>query len=75
MEVRWPEGRWLLTPLAAKFGSSPPDTIGLLHGMVDLFFPAERPKMDTTDSEGDETGEVDKADEIEIGTTDGLTSG
>ena len=78
MEVRWPEGRWLLTPLAAKFGSSPPDTIGLLHGMVDLFFPAERPKMDKIDSEGnetDETGEVAKADEIEIGTTDGLTSG
>ena len=65
MEVRWPEGRWLLTPLATKFGSSPPDTIGLLHGMVDLFFPAERPKMDKTD--------FDQGDGVEIGTTDRLT--
>jgi hypothetical protein len=42
MEVRWPEGRWLIYPLASKFGSSPPDTIGLLHGIVDLFYPPER---------------------------------
>lgn len=43
MEVRWPEGRWLINPLATKFGGSPPDTIGLLHGIVDLFYPPERP--------------------------------
>lgn len=45
MDVRWPEGRWLINPLASKFGSSPPDTIGLLHGIVDLFFPPDRPMM------------------------------
>jgi hypothetical protein len=42
MEVRWPEGRWLLAPLATRFGSSDPETIGLVHGLVDLFYPAEK---------------------------------
>jgi len=42
MEVRWPEGRWLLAPLATRFGSSHPETIGLLHGLCDLFYPPER---------------------------------
>ena len=46
MEVRWPEGRFLLTPLASKFGTSSPETIGLLHAIVDLFFPPERPPQD-----------------------------
>jgi hypothetical protein len=43
MDVRWPEGRWLFAPLATRFGTSDPETIGLVHGIVDLFFPAERP--------------------------------
>ena len=43
MEVRWPEGRWLFAPLATRFGTSDPETIGLVHGIVDLFYPAERP--------------------------------
>jgi hypothetical protein len=43
MDVRWPEGRWLLAPLATRFGTSEPDTIGLLHGIIDLFFPPEKP--------------------------------
>lgn len=42
MDVRWPEGRWLLAPLTTRFGSSDPETIGLLHGMCDLFYPSER---------------------------------
>jgi hypothetical protein len=42
MDVRWPEGRWLLAPLATRFGSSDPETIGLVHGIVDLFYPPER---------------------------------
>jgi len=42
MDVRWPEGRWLFAPLATRFGSSDPDTIGLVHGIVDLFFPSQR---------------------------------
>lgn len=42
MEVRWPEGRWLLTPLATRYGASDPKTIGLVHGIVDLFFPPEK---------------------------------
>jgi hypothetical protein len=42
MEVRWPEGRWLFAPLASRFGTSDPETIGLVHGIVDLFFPADR---------------------------------
>ena len=43
MEVRWPEGRWLFAPLATRFGASDPETIGLLHGIIDLFYPPERP--------------------------------
>jgi hypothetical protein len=42
MDVRWPEGRWLMAPLATRFGTSDPDTIGLIHGIVDLFFPPEK---------------------------------
>lgn len=42
MDVRWPEGRWLFAPLATRFGSSDPETIGLIHGIVDLFFPPPR---------------------------------
>jgi hypothetical protein len=42
MEVRWPEGRWLLAPLATRFGTSDPETIGLVHGIIDLFFPPEK---------------------------------
>jgi hypothetical protein len=43
MDVRWPEGRWLLAPFASRFGSSDPETIGLVHGIIDLFYPPERP--------------------------------
>jgi hypothetical protein len=42
MDVRWPEGRWLLAPFASRFGTSDPETIGLVHGVVDLFYPAEK---------------------------------
>ena len=42
MDVRWPEGRWLFAPLASRFGTSDPETIGLVHGIVDLFFPPDR---------------------------------
>lgn len=43
MDVRWPEGRWLLAPLATKFGGGSAEAIGLLHGVRDLFYPEERP--------------------------------
>jgi hypothetical protein len=42
MEVRWPQGRWLLMPLAAKarrVGS--PASADLLQGVLDLFYPQE----------------------------------
>jgi hypothetical protein len=45
MDVRWPEGRWMLVPLTTRFGASDPETIGLLHGTCDLFFPTERPGL------------------------------
>jgi hypothetical protein len=45
MDVRWPEGRWLLAPLTTRFGASRPEAIGLLHGLCDLFYPIERPAM------------------------------
>ncbi|MEX2091842.1 MAG: hypothetical protein WD971_04150 [Pirellulales bacterium] len=47
MDVRWPEGRWLLAPLTTRFGTSRPEAIGLLHGLCDLFYPVERPAMTT----------------------------
>ena len=47
MDVRWPEGRWLLAPLTTRFGTSRPEAIGLLHGICDLFYPVERPAMAT----------------------------
>ncbi len=47
MDVRWPEGRWLLAPLTTRFGTSRPEAIGLLHGLCDLFYPIERPAMTT----------------------------
>lgn len=51
MDVRWPEGRWLLAPLTSRFGTSRPEAIGLLHGICDLFFPVERPAIPTELSE------------------------
>lgn len=42
MEVRWPEGRWLLAALTTKLSLLSPETIGLLHVVRDLFFPEER---------------------------------
>ena len=47
MDVRWPEGRWLFAPLATRFGASDPETIGLVHGIIDLFYPPERPMVHT----------------------------
>src|SRR3954452_12894683 len=55
MEVRWPEGRWLFAPLATRFGTSDPETIGLIHGIIDLFYPAERPAAVT---DGDDPHEL-----------------
>ncbi|MEM8864175.1 MAG: hypothetical protein AAGF31_01360 [Planctomycetota bacterium] len=45
MDVRWPEGRWLLLPLATKFRGSNAQAIGLLHGARDLFYPEDRPLL------------------------------
>jgi len=45
MDVRWPEGRWLIAPLATRFGTSDPETIGLVHGIIDLFYPTEKPAI------------------------------
>jgi hypothetical protein len=53
MDVRWPEGRWLFAPLATRFGSSDPETIGLVHGIIDLFYPSQR-EMATTATDDDE---------------------
>jgi hypothetical protein len=52
MDVRWPDGRWLLAPLATRFGSSDPETIGLVHGIIDLFYPAEKAGTGTEDDRG-----------------------
>jgi hypothetical protein len=54
MEVRWPEGRYLFAPLATRFGLSDPETIGLVHGIVDLFFPIQREAASVSDEGRDE---------------------
>lgn len=46
MEVRWPEGRWLLAPLGEKLRGvasnvGGPEAMGLFHAVRDLFFPEE----------------------------------
>lgn len=43
MDVRWPEGRWLLAALGGKLDDASPESAALLHGGRDLFFPVERP--------------------------------
>jgi hypothetical protein len=53
MDVRWPEGRWLFAPLATRFGVSDPETIGLLHGIIDLFYPPERSAALATGDDGE----------------------
>ncbi|MGL4513128.1 MAG: hypothetical protein ACRCT8_08535 [Lacipirellulaceae bacterium] len=41
MEVRWPEGRWLLAPLAQRPAETDPAMLGLLHGLRAIFYPTE----------------------------------
>ncbi|MEN1679483.1 MAG: hypothetical protein AAGJ46_07800 [Planctomycetota bacterium] len=47
MDVRWPEGRWLLAALDGKLDGADADAAALLHCGRDLFFPAERPTRAT----------------------------
>ncbi|MEM6329097.1 MAG: hypothetical protein AAF790_02495 [Planctomycetota bacterium] len=49
MDVRWPEGRWLIAPLVTKYAGGSPRSMGLLHGVRDLFFPEARPARHTSD--------------------------
>ncbi len=44
MEVRWPEGRWLLAPLRSNLDGASPESMALVHGLRDLFYPEERPQ-------------------------------
>ncbi|QDT70410.1 hypothetical protein MalM25_33580 [Planctomycetes bacterium MalM25] len=39
LNVRWPEGRWLLEPLAARPGETDPEAMGLIHALRSLFYP------------------------------------
>lgn len=45
MQVRWPEGRWLLRPLGSYQGVSrldgDPQLLGIVHATSNLFFPEE----------------------------------
>ncbi len=45
MQVRWPEGRWLLAPLGSlespRFVESDPTLAGLMHATHNLFFPQD----------------------------------
>jgi hypothetical protein len=54
LDVRWPEGRWLLAPLATRFGASDPETIGLVHGIMDLFYPTDKPGAPVVEGGGRE---------------------
>ncbi|MEO0529001.1 MAG: hypothetical protein AAF266_00340 [Planctomycetota bacterium] len=39
LAVRWPEGRWLLAPLAARPADTDPEAMGLIHAIQTLFYP------------------------------------
>lgn len=39
LEVRWPEGRWLLAPLVAKAAEGSPSTQAVLAAAMELFYP------------------------------------
>lgn len=39
LEVRWPEGRWMLAPLASKPAETDPEAMSLIHGVRSLFYP------------------------------------
>ena len=56
MEVRWPEGRWLLAPLAEKLRDGTPEALGLFHAIRDLFYPEERPQAAGESAHGSAVG-------------------
>lgn len=39
MEVRWPEGRWLLAPLAAKSAHGTAASVAVVNAAIELFYP------------------------------------
>ncbi|TWT96849.1 hypothetical protein Pla108_26240 [Botrimarina colliarenosi] len=39
LAVRWPEGRWLLAPLADRPAKTDPEAMGLIHAIRVLFYP------------------------------------
>lgn len=43
MDVRWPEGRWLLATVLTRTDSRPPDGALLAEAVASLFYPEERP--------------------------------
>jgi hypothetical protein len=44
MDVRWPEGRWLLASLTARLDGASSESMALVHGLRELFYPEERPQ-------------------------------
>jgi hypothetical protein len=43
MDVRWPEGRWLLAPMGSKLAQAEDvEALGLYRAIMDLFYPQER---------------------------------
>lgn len=51
MNVRWPEGKYLLTALESKFNTlpAPADDWTLYQATVDLFFPGSEPALEADD--------------------------
>lgn len=39
LAVRWPEGKWLLAPLAENPAETDPNAMGLIHALRSLFYP------------------------------------
>jgi hypothetical protein len=57
MDVRWPEGRWLLAPMGSQLAQAEDvEALGLYRAILDLFYPQQRAGERVAGSNGQATG-------------------
>jgi hypothetical protein len=60
MDVRWPEGRWLLAPMGSQLAQAEDvEALGLYRAIVDLFYPLQRAAERAASSNGRVSGLVE----------------